>query len=476
MPETIRYIYHFHPVGQGLFASGILLPWRDGQMPFHWVFDCGSMANDRDCIPQVRPYRDLVLRDDVLNLLCISHFDKDHVSGLAELLAGRHVDTVVIPYYTPIERLVIGSVQESRRRGGGDDGEYHDFLSNPAAFIIERAASVRQILFVYRTHPEDPAWPYGDGMDPDSPLWGLEDRPFNRDRQHDKHDVENKSWGVKVWEPRIPGESPRFAHGLKDSLSTWPGIVGFVGENCNLRAVDLLGKNYLVEWEFLFFHKPEHPDRITRLIGRIDSILHAEAAEFGFLPTLANALGNKRIRDKIKGVYKAVFPDSKRFNSSGLCMYSGPLADYLQWSHISCAQVWHGLPPLGSSSHDKFGFYEHVHVWRPGILYSGDADYQPSAHRIELRKFLTEDRWRNIHILQVPHHGSRYNWEVGSSNEFAHSWSVFCADPEKKDHHPHQEVVLDLLTKNPILVDRIAGACWNGLCHFDDISRQSDGK
>jgi len=102
------------------------------------------------------------------------------------------------------------------------------------------------------------------------------------------------------------------------------------------------------------------------------------------------------------------------------------------------------------------------------VLYSGDANFQPRTHRDELRQFLTAERWQGIHILQVPHHGSEKNWEVGSANEFCHQWSVFSADPNYKHHHPDQPVILDLLQMGPRLVDRVAGAGWCGLCHFED--------
>jgi len=152
-------------------------------------------------------------------------------------------------------------------------------------------------------------------------------------------------------------------------------------------------------------------------------------------------------------------------------MYSGPLADKLKWTAVSAPHVWHGVPPVRPSNGEMTRWWHGSHcrgpVWRPGILYTGDADFQPEQHRNELRQFLALDRWQEVYILQVPHHGSEHNWKTGSAGEFHHQWSVFSADPQYKHHHPDQAVLLDLLSRNPLLVDRFVGVGWSGLCNFE---------
>ena len=347
MSIEIPFAYRFHPVGQGLFSTGTLFPWHQGIGPFHWTFDCGSMAKKADWIPQVNWYRNLVLQNDMLNLLCISHFDKDHVSGLGELLTGKHVDTVVIPYYTPIERLVLGAMQDGRR--GQDDGDYNDFLSNPVVFLIEHAASIQQIVVIHRSPPDAPNWPYGGNLRPDSPLLRLNDRPLNPNRRY--NDYERKSdreqWHVKVCEPQYYNDPPPFAKGLSALRSTWDGNLCYVGEYCHLRAVASTGLSFCPQWEFLFFHKPESHKSVAGLIWDFDSILEEAERRTGCRQSLSEALHDKATLKKIKNAYHRAFPGSKRFNTAGVCMYSGPVADKLQWTAFSTPHVWHGIPQFG---------------------------------------------------------------------------------------------------------------------------------
>ncbi len=470
MESLINFAYRFHPVGQGLFCTGTLRK-QDQPTPFHWTFDCGSMMKKADWISQVAWYRDLVLQNDMLNLLCISHFDKDHVSGLAELLAGKHVDTVVIPYYTPIERLVLGAMQDRRR--GQDDGEYNEFLSNPVAFVIERAASVRQTIVVHRSPPQDPKWPYDGYLSPDSPVSGLRDRPLNPGRHQrgdDERESEREQWHVKVREPRPSNDPPPFAEGLSSSLSSWNGNLLFVGEQCHLHAVAATDQRLCPQWEFLFFHKPESPAVVSCLTLNIDWVLKEVEMLVGHRPNLAEALRDESTRKKIRDVYRSTFSGSKRFNTARLCTYCGPVAEKLERAAISGPCLWHGVPPIwpwiGRMPRWTSDPHWNSRHWRPAILYSGDADFHPASHRAEIRAFLSSDRWQDICVLQVPHHGSKHNWQVGSANEFLHSWSVFSADPQYKHHHPDQAVLLDLLSRNPLLVDRIVGVGWSGLCQF----------
>lgn len=171
MSSVFNFHYRFHAVGQGIFASGTVIQ-PEGQVSFHWVFDCGSVAPKSVLQPVVGRYRNLVL-SDFQGLLCISHFDKDHVSGLSDLRRGLHVDTVVLPYYSPLERLFLGA------RLGPRDNEYREFLGNPVAFLLERAASIEKIIVVGGTPPEDALAPIalpdrppnlnGDAPPPDRP-------------------------------------------------------------------------------------------------------------------------------------------------------------------------------------------------------------------------------------------------------------------------------------------------------------------
>ncbi|MGK4567351.1 hypothetical protein [Flavobacterium sp. 3HN19-14] len=96
--------FTIHPIGQGLFYSGFL-ELRGSR--FDMVFDCGS-KNPSDLsreIERFRSEREIVTYG--LDLLVISHFDNDHVSGIDELLQGVTVRRLVMPFLTFEQRLYL---------------------------------------------------------------------------------------------------------------------------------------------------------------------------------------------------------------------------------------------------------------------------------------------------------------------------------------------------------------------------------
>jgi len=452
------YNYCFHHVGQGLFASGAL-SYEFSSRNFNWVFDCGSMAAKRDLLPQVSRYKDFVLRDGYLDLLCISHFDYDHVSGLSELLTNTHIDKIVIPYYTPLTRLVLGA----RLPGyiNINYQEYYDFLSNPIAFILERALSVKQIYVVYDHETQS------GKKDNDSPSANLADRDIDDNKVPSDTNVnsqEDWGWGDEPDSTIIPDFSKQYLTTLKGFYNKVKFInLNFqlsVNLNCNPLHIHQNVDGTEPKWEFLFFHKPENLENIRSLCSKIDDILRESNQQ-----TLAGCLQNSTVRNKIRDAYHEVFPDNEQFNSAGVCMYAGGNSYYNACDSINRPRIWHGFP---IPYLDNYIWHRRHHRFcsrrAHSILYSGDADFKPQSYRKELRNFLTEERWKNIYILQVPHHGSRHNWQEGLAKEFFHRYSVFSADPlNRKFKHPHREVLLDLLEGVPLLVDRNCGVAWNGI-------------
>ena len=70
------------PVGQGLFYSGTIK--YENNQNFNFVYDCGSSSMNIDEI--VDHYVETSLIDKTLDMLVISHFDEDHISGIPKLL------------------------------------------------------------------------------------------------------------------------------------------------------------------------------------------------------------------------------------------------------------------------------------------------------------------------------------------------------------------------------------------------------
>lgn len=106
MKGLLKQEFIIHPVGQGLFYSGKIS--HENKIKFRMVFDCGSNTAGA-CQEEIEIYRDSdFLEEKVLDLLVVSHFDKDHVNQIENLLKGGiKVKKLVMPFLTFEERLFL---------------------------------------------------------------------------------------------------------------------------------------------------------------------------------------------------------------------------------------------------------------------------------------------------------------------------------------------------------------------------------
>ena len=93
-------------VGHGGFHTGTLGIERHR---LHWVYDCGSWKRREALTARIQEFSQRISSCDRIDLLFISHFDTDHVSGLRQLITavGRRVDTVVVPYLNSDDMFVV---------------------------------------------------------------------------------------------------------------------------------------------------------------------------------------------------------------------------------------------------------------------------------------------------------------------------------------------------------------------------------
>jgi hypothetical protein len=427
---SVDFNYRFHAVGQGLFASGTLTG-ESAADRFDWVFDCGSLARTTLLPPVVARYREMVIEDS-LDLLCISHFDLDHVSGLSVLLDDLHVETVVIPYFSKLERLVLGS------RYLNPPPDFVSFLANPVAFILERAASVGQIIVVGTSEGD-----VGDVQVTERPP-ELPDEPLAKDG--------DRRWREGQWPFKVRTEGGRrFPYHILEpatlEMAEQAGVSIIAFEHF-LEAL-VVNSQVAFGWEFLFFHKPLDEHLHKNLLKKLSAIV-APIPPRHRSRTLLDVLKASTLRSQIRKAYKAALAGKEDINSTSLCVYTGPLLDSFRDCWL--APPWPD-PLMVRPRGVRFWYDNDIHIC--SILYTGDANFKPPSNRSELREFVTMSRWRNIAILQVPHHGSKANWETGAAAEFAHSFSIFSADETNRAYgHPHSAVVLDLLHHGPHLVNR----------------------
>jgi hypothetical protein len=438
----IRFNYRFHAAGQGTFASGTLTC-ESSTEKFHWVFDCGSLTLKTILSPLIKRYREMIV-GNYLDLLCISHFDYDHVNGLADLLKGLHVDTVVIPYYSRLERLVLGASLDP------PSASYISFLSNPIAFLLENAASISQIVILgYKPDDDDIL---SKERPPRKPLQGI-DSEFPRSE---------KNWRVKLPQDS-PSEQASYPNKATRALAEKRNTSLFFLTQTTATAFVVPPISHYQQrygWEFLFFHKPIEQSIRRELLLKIRRTLAIHCRSKN-ITSLTEALRDESVRKHIKTIYQQTLKGKENINSTSLCVYSGPLLDEFHCSFV-CSPMPDPLmvqPFHYSLSRD--------HMKKCSLLYTGDANLQPAENRKELRDFINIDRWDLIYVLQVPHHGSKANWQPGAALEFSHSYSVFCADElHQKYQHPSREVVLDLLHRGPLLANKVYSWSFSGMACF----------
>jgi hypothetical protein len=88
-----------HPVGQGAFYSERYID-KEGKSKHLMVYDCGSNSPRK----LEREISSSIKEKETINILFISHFDFDHVSGLAYLKRKYHIEKVVMPLISPFDK------------------------------------------------------------------------------------------------------------------------------------------------------------------------------------------------------------------------------------------------------------------------------------------------------------------------------------------------------------------------------------
>lgn len=105
----MRTDFRFHPVGHGLFYSGVINTLEKRAAPIVFIYDCGGRdANGRFKAFWDSPKKKLL--NGRLTLLVISHFHRDHISGVPSLIAESRPRFVVMPYLSPAERVACFAV------------------------------------------------------------------------------------------------------------------------------------------------------------------------------------------------------------------------------------------------------------------------------------------------------------------------------------------------------------------------------
>jgi len=87
----------FHPIGQGAFYS-------ERHDKFNIVYDCGNWKNTKLADKVVKQ---AFLKDEIIDILFISHFDYDHVNKIKTLKEHTKIKKVIMPLLHPHEKHLL---------------------------------------------------------------------------------------------------------------------------------------------------------------------------------------------------------------------------------------------------------------------------------------------------------------------------------------------------------------------------------
>ncbi len=366
-------------------------------------------------------------------MVCVSHFDKDHISGIELLLREVKTDVIVLPYMPLAQRIAI-LVEEDA------DGWYADFLIDPAAYLLG-IANDDQTRLIYIAGGDGGAEPPPDFEPPDEP--NLEP---DRTQPDGDNDDESLSLDFPTGQPVSDADGPGLA---AQGLSARAAIVTH-DSPFNLGS----------RWEFVFYNEARPEKSIDPLQNAVVAILNTHRNSDG-------KYDSKPLLDALKNEYVKTFDKGgKNANRISLVMYSGPLKRAsLSWNSFDYHDLYLHLTFL--HHHLFFRFprswqYRFFGSMLEGTLLTGDIFFKKPTELQAAKDHFSVKRWKRVQVLQVPHHGSDENWHVGAASDFSHRVSVYSAKLGSV-HHPGNMVKTDLASYGPTFVSEASGLVVTGM-------------
>lgn len=411
-----KFEFTFHNVGQGLFYTG-----RIGK--FNFVYDCGAEKKDKDylykAIDGYSPNNRGEVEKPLLDVLIISHFHEDHVLGINKLLKMNKVDTVILPYLTPIERLVVSLTQYGKRPQYKLPQWYYQFLSDPVAYL--RGKGIKKIVIIG-----------GTGNKEVFPL--AVDNQRNLDNMEIDFGLMPEDIDLKK---EIEAYEPSWKASIKDGSLTIKNHNGIV---CIKSS-----------WELVFFNYEVDEKKLNRFRQCIED---NNLLKYG----VHDIIKDVKLRIKAKNCYKELFGKNKEneFNNTSLILYHGPKGKY-SLSSPSCSCSWLQLCPLSlevtlSSIKMLHSCAVESFKGKAGQFLTGDIKVGTKWSDIE-KHF--NSYFLKMAVIQLPHHGSSHNWENrllnkvnGNSNRMLY---VASAGISNKHGHPSSNVIRKVSENNYFL-------------------------
>lgn len=387
-----------HNVGQGLFYSGTIRV-NDETNPFNFIYDCGS-ENHKHLSKVVNYYKRNVLYKYNLDLLMISHLHNDHTIGLEYLLKDININTVILPYMSPMERLVIALKKIKL------PSWYFRFLEEPIQYLINKG--VKQIILMGGSGSKR-----GPGFDEVKPE--LSEKRINISHLHEDKELKER---VLKCEPEIEN----FIHKRKLLIKNHDGYIFIFGI-----------------WGFRFFNCEVDQKKLTEFKNCVNRVIGKEDTK--------DIIRSKSKLRLLKPCYESIFGKSK-INNTSLSVFTGPLDRYNEIYGYSTSpdQIFYELLALERDLLEGILSKYSFSTKYMGNLLTGDLDLNYKWE--DFRNHF----WNNFSktfIIQIPHHGSKYNWKIDLLSRINKSFCIISSGIKNRFSHPHWKVINDISSSSP---------------------------
>lgn len=394
---------NFIPIGQGAFY---LEQFFISGKTINVIYDCGS---DTDISILKKEINSNLRKEDEIFLLFISHFHSDHITGLEYLLKNYKIKNIIAPYTSKKDKYLESLIYLCSSSAHTKDDFIYRFINDPNEAILETSESNSYSINIFSVLP------YGE----------------------EQSDITND----------------------KTKL---------ISSGNNILEKNIIPDEYLSSyaWEYVPFCF-KNKERSNTFYDQLQINLSVCSSKYisMSLEELVKNWENKEVQNAVKEAYKKVSSD---LNLTSLTLFSGAKNDIIKQtlisdtSHKGCVCIKEPCDCFYECDYNtKSAIYcralnnihkDRVCINKPcGCLYTGDYNAKGPTYWNSL-EIAYKDYINYIGCIQIPHHGSNYNY----NSEFAkfNAFYIISAGIHNKHRHPSRYVINHLLSQghNPIIV------------------------